>query len=39
MSTDDRFLPQGKQIRPKICQVRPMPYIEKLEKLVQNTNV
>ena len=27
MSTDDRFLPQGKQILPKICQVRPMPYI------------
>ena len=25
MSTDDRFLPQGKQILPKICQVRPMP--------------
>ena len=24
MSTDDRFLPQGKQILPKICQVRPM---------------
>ena len=28
MSTDDRFLPQGKQILPKICQVRPMPYFE-----------
>ena len=26
MSTDDRFLPQGKQILAKICQVRPMPY-------------
>ena len=25
MSPDDRFLPQGKQIFPKICQVRPMP--------------
>ena len=25
MSTDDRFPPQGKQILPKICQVRPMP--------------
>ena len=25
MSTDDRFLPQGKQILAKICQVRPMP--------------
>ena len=24
MSTDDRFLPQGKQILPKICPVRPM---------------
>ena len=22
---DDRFLPQGKQILPEICQVRPMP--------------
>ena len=28
MSTDDRFLPQGKQILPKICQVRPMPISE-----------
>ena len=25
MSADDRFLLQGKQILPKICQVRPMP--------------
>ena len=25
MPTDDRFLPQGKQILTKICQVRPMP--------------
>ena len=25
MSTDDRFLSQGKQILAKICQVRPMP--------------
>ena len=25
MSPDYRFLPQGKQIFPKICQVRPMP--------------
>lgn len=24
MSSDDRFLPQGKQSFPKICQVRPM---------------
>ena len=27
MSPDDRFLPQGKQIFPKICQVRLMPKI------------
>ena len=27
MSPDYRFLPQGKQIFPKICQVRPMPYM------------
>ena len=34
MSTDDRFLPQGKQILPKICQVRPMPNsIFKLQKM------
>ena len=26
MCPDDRFLPQGKQILPEICQVRPMPY-------------
>ena len=26
MRPDDRFLPQGKQILPEICQVRPMPY-------------
>ena len=26
MCADDRFLPQGKQILPEICQVRPMPY-------------
>ena len=25
LSTDDRFLPQGQQILPKIHQVRPMP--------------
>ena len=25
MPTDDRLLPQGKQILTKICQVRPMP--------------
>ena len=25
MCPDDRFLPQGKQILPEICQVRPMP--------------
>ena len=25
MSSDDRFLPQGKQNLPKICQVGPMP--------------
>ena len=25
MSTDDRFIPQSKEIFPKICQVRPMP--------------
>ena len=25
MYPDDRFLPQGKQILPEICQVRPMP--------------
>ena len=25
MRPDDRFLPQGKQILPEICQVRPMP--------------
>ena len=25
MCPDDRFLPQGKQIVQKICQVRPMP--------------
>ena len=27
MCPDDRFLPQGKQILPEICQVRPMPYL------------
>ena len=27
MSTDDRFLPQDKQILPIIRQVRPMPYV------------
>ena len=32
MSTDDRFLPQGKQILPKICQVRPMPISHVLER-------
>ena len=26
MCPDDRFLPQGKQILPEICQVRPMPF-------------
>ena len=25
MCPDDRFSPQGKQILPEICQVRPMP--------------
>ena len=25
MCPDDRFLPQGKQILPEICQVRPIP--------------
>ena len=25
ISPDDRFLPQGKQILPEICQVQPMP--------------
>ena len=25
MCPDDRFLPQGKQILPEICQERPMP--------------
>ena len=35
MSTDDRFLPQGKQILPKIFQVRPMPMLagKKLKNL------
>ena len=27
MCPDDRFLPQGKQILPEICQVRPMPFL------------
>ena len=27
MCPDDRFLPQGKQILPEICQVRPMPKL------------
>ena len=27
MCPDDRFLQQGKQILPEICQVRPMLYI------------
>ena len=30
MSPDDRFLPQSKQIFPKICQVRPMPNVNGL---------
>ena len=34
MSTDDRFLPQGKQILPKICQVRPMPKSGAAKKYV-----
>ena len=29
MSTDDRFLPQGKQILRRICQLRPMPKAER----------
>ena len=33
MSTDDRFIPQGKQILPKICQVRPMPRKRLLRRL------
>ena len=28
MCPDDRFLPQGKQILPEICQVRPIPKIK-----------
>ena len=27
MCPDHRLLPQGKQILPEICQVRPMPYL------------
>ena len=27
MCPDDRFLPQGKQIFQKVCQVRPMPQL------------
>ena len=30
MCPDDRFLPQGKQILPEICQVRPRPKQAKL---------
>ena len=38
MSTDDRFLPQGKQILAKICQVRAMPKcIENTFSLIQST--
>ena len=29
--TDDRFQPQGKQILPKICQVRLMPKAKYVE--------
>ena len=35
MSPDDRFLPQGKQIFPKICQVRPMPFVVELKCFVK----
>ena len=39
MSTDDRFLPQGKQTLPKICQVRPMPLLfSKLNVLFASKN-
>ena len=35
MSPDDRFLPQGKQIFPKLCQVRPMPLTENFPNILQ----
>ena len=31
MCPDDRFLPQGKQILPEICQVPPMPIVNRPE--------
>ena len=37
MRPDDRFLPQGKQIFPEICQVRPMPLTLELSARLQNT--
>ena len=33
MSPDDRFLPQGNKIFPKICQVQSIPYMQESEHI------